>query len=229
MKLNSKCIICGKLFYRRPAYKMIGGGKFCSIKCKGIWQSQNCRGEDSPSWKGKIKIKCLYCGKEFKVYQYRKNTAQFCSIKCHNLFRQKRIKKECLTCGKIFITKRSEVARNHGQFCSKKCYGLANKGEKNNRWRGGASFEPYGKEFNKALKENIRKRDNYSCQECGYIQKQLGYKLSIHHIDYNKQNNNPNNLISLCKNCHMQTIFNRKDWIKYYQDKVESVITISQG
>ncbi|NQU99405.1 MAG: HNH endonuclease [Parcubacteria group bacterium] len=40
-------------------------------------------------------------------------------------------------------------------------------------------------------------------------------KLSIHHIDYNKQNNNPNNLISLCRKCHVKTNFNRNYW-KYY-------------
>ena len=44
-------------------------------------------------------------------------------------------------------------------------------------------------------------------------------KLSIHHIDYCKQNNNPNNLISLCRNCHLQTNYKRKDWINYFKQK----------
>ena len=93
-------------------------------------------------------------------------------------------------------------------------------GKKSPNWQGGKSFEPYGLKFNERLKEQIRKRDNHRCQECLHSQKWLGYKLPIHHIDYNKQNNNPNNLISLCKNCHGKTNFEREDWIKYFKIKV---------
>jgi len=93
-------------------------------------------------------------------------------------------------------------------------------GENAYSWLGGKSFEPYGIEFNKKLREQIRKRDNYTCQECGHTQDKLGYALPIHHIDYCKQNNNPNNLISLCRNCHSQTNFNREDWTNYFKQKV---------
>jgi len=89
-------------------------------------------------------------------------------------------------------------------------------------WNNGSSFEPYGLKFNNKLKEFIRKRDNNTCQECGYTKEQLGYNLHVHHIDFNKQNNNPNNLISLCNSCHSQTLFNRQKWIDYFQNKVLS-------
>jgi hypothetical protein len=95
----------------------------------------------------------------------------------------------------------------------------ANSGEKCHFWQGGISFEPYGQEFNKKLKEKIRTRDNHQCQECNYNQNKLGYKLCVHHIDYDKKNNNPNNLISLCISCHAKTNFNRNDWSKYYINK----------
>lgn len=49
-------------------------------------------------------------------------------------------------------------------------------------------------------------------------QLQLNKKLNIHHIDYNKNNSNPNNLISLCVNCHMITNGNRKYWTKVFQE-----------
>lgn len=93
-------------------------------------------------------------------------------------------------------------------------------GENHPHWLGGISFEPYGLEFNKQLKEFIRKRDNYRCQECGFTQEQLKKKLDVHHIDFCKTNNNPNNLISLCKSCHIQTNFNREEWTNYFQDKI---------
>lgn len=94
------------------------------------------------------------------------------------------------------------------------------KGSNNPNWNNGSSYEPYGIEFNNQLKEKIRKRYNYTCQECNKLQKDLGYKLPIHHIDYNKKNNQENNLISLCRKCHSKTNFNRKDWIKYFIQKM---------
>lgn len=92
--------------------------------------------------------------------------------------------------------------------------------EKNVNWLGGISFFPYGFEFTKELKEKIRKRDNFSCRECGCSENNLKYKLSIHHIDYNKKNNKEDNLISLCKNCHSKTNYKRKDWISYFKNKL---------
>lgn len=94
------------------------------------------------------------------------------------------------------------------------------KGEKNHSWQGGISFEPYGLEFNNKLREQIRKRDNWICQECHQTQKQLKRKLAIHHIDFCKTNNNPKNLISLCQSCHAQTNFNRENWTNYFQIKI---------
>lgn len=97
--------------------------------------------------------------------------------------------------------------------------------EKHPNWKDGKSFEPYGIEFNRILKEQIRKRDSYRCQECFRHQDELygksgrKYKLHVHHIDYNKKNNENSNLISLCRNCHLQTNFNREDWIKYYKER----------
>lgn len=78
--------------------------------------------------------------------------------------------------------------------------------EKNPAWRGGVSFEPYSPEFNDGLRENIKKRDNYNCAECGLTEeenlKRFKKGLIIHHIDFNKKNNNEINLITLCHKCH---------------------------
>jgi hypothetical protein len=41
-------------------------------------------------------------------------------------------------------------------------------------------------------------------------------KPKRNHIDYNKKNCNPNNLISLCNSCHSKTNFDRKYWINYF-------------
>ena len=89
--------------------------------------------------------------------------------------------------------------------------------EKNNNWQGGKSFEPYGLEFNEDLKEVIRNRDRRKCQLCEKTELENKAKLHCHHIDYDKRNNNPNNLISLCTKCHMKTNFNRNYWVNYFK------------
>jgi len=126
---------------------------------------------------------------------------------------------------------RGMLGKHHTEGAKKK---QSLKGKNNPNWQGGISFEPYGKEFNKNLKKQIRKRDNYRCQECFRHQNELfrkvkgrkikPYKLYIHHIDYNKQNNNPSNLISLCLNCHMQTNYDKQNWMKYFQNKIKEFI-----
>lgn len=89
--------------------------------------------------------------------------------------------------------------------------------EKHPSWLGGISFEPYGIDFNKKLKRRIRERDDYLCQNCGKKELSLKKVLSVHHIDYDKQNNCEYNLISLCPNCHTQTNNQREIWKKRFK------------
>lgn len=94
------------------------------------------------------------------------------------------------------------------------------KGEKSHSWKGGISKVPYCFEFDKQFKEKIKERDDYVCQECGQAESALGYSLHIHHIDYDKKNNLPVNLISLCRKCHSKTNFNRVQWIPFLSNKI---------
>ncbi len=90
--------------------------------------------------------------------------------------------------------------------------------EKNPAWLGGKSFEPYTLGFNRQLKELIRMRDGYTCQICGLPENENLRALVCHHIDYEKTNVMPNNLISLCNACHAKTNINRQYWTKYFRD-----------
>ena len=89
------------------------------------------------------------------------------------------------------------------------------KGDKNNMWKGGISFEPYSVDWTKTLKRSIRERDTYICQICQKPQEDVAH--DVHHIDYNKNNCNPENLITLCKVCHSRTNHNRHYWLKYFE------------
>lgn len=168
------------------------------------------RGENAAHWKGGLP-KCLNCKKELPTY----SSKRWCRECYSKITRGKNHpswkggKPRCIDCGKLLSL--------YSCVRCRECEDKNRCGSNSYLWQGGISFEPYGLEFNNKLREQIRKRDNYICQECGYKQNKLGYKLHIHHIDYNKQNNKPENLISLCRLCHIQTNFTREDWIEYFQ------------
>lgn len=79
---------------------------------------------------------------------------------------------------------------------------------------GNGKREPYSFDWTYTLKEAIRQRDNYKCQMCGCPQEECIRKLDVHHIDYDKKNCDPKNLLSLCMNCHRKTFKNRKHWAR---------------
>ena len=73
-------------------------------------------------------------------------------------------------------------------------------GEKSATWKGGLSYLPYSLDWTESLRRTIRERDHYACQLCGKPQGDIAH--DVHHIDYDKLNCNPNNLITICKKCH---------------------------
>ncbi len=95
------------------------------------------------------------------------------------------------------------------------------KGSNNGRWRGGLGNLPYPLEFNSALKERIRERDNHTCQLCGVPQVECIRKLDVHHIDYNKENLADENLISLCSSCNSKVNSHRNYWRVYFTSIIE--------
>ena len=85
----------------------------------------------------------------------------------------------------------------------------------------GKSFEDISIEFNKELKQYILERDNYTCQypECKIENPK---RLHAHHIDYNKKNNNSENILTLCNSCHTKT--NNKNKRIYFTEFYQTII-----
>ncbi len=103
-------------------------------------------------------------------------------------------------------------------------------GREHPNWQGGISFEPYGLDFNKELREKIKQRDNFTCKLCGDIiieSRRIKNNpskswLTDHHIDYNKQNNKPENLLTLCHFCNTSVNSSREEWTEFFQDKINT-------
>jgi hypothetical protein len=87
----------------------------------------------------------------------------------------------------------------------------------NPTWRGGISFEPYPVTWTFALREMIRNRDERKCCICGAEENDKRH--DVHHIDYDKKNIAPQNLITLCIRCHRKTNYNREEWISFFSEK----------
>jgi hypothetical protein len=93
-------------------------------------------------------------------------------------------------------------------------------GENSHAWRGGKSFEPYCPKFNKFVREEIRERFDRACLLCGTHEN--GRRLSIHHVDYNKNdmcNGMKWALIPLCTSCHAKNKF-RSTFLFQSMDKL---------
>lgn len=80
------------------------------------------------------------------------------------------------------------------------------------------------------IRKEIYKRDKFICQECHIRCEDKNHKdkkrqIQCHHIDYNTLNDDPENLITLCKSCHMKTNFKKVDWQNYYKTKIIQLYT----
>jgi len=134
---------------------------------------------------------------------------------------------KCIICR----TKRGEIkGKNHPSYGkhrilsieTRKRMGKARLGKNNPAWQGGISFFPYPFKFNIELKRFIRERDGYICQLCNKTQEQEGKNLSVHHIDYVKENCDLQNLVTLCRSCNGKVNTNREYWIEFFKEKLKS-------
>jgi hypothetical protein len=94
-------------------------------------------------------------------------------------------------------------------------------GENHSQWKGGVSLQGYCSAWrDKEYKEFIRQRDGYMCRN-PYCYKNDDI-LHIHHIDYNKQNCHPNNLITVCRSCNARANSDRKWHTEWYQTIIKN-------
>jgi hypothetical protein len=195
MGINNKniinCGLCNKPFHVRVSGHKINGKwiktRFCSPLCAYKFRKKS------------NEFKCEQCGKIFLVNLSRR--PRFCSRKCLYDSMKTRVKVVCLICGKTFEAKKYLLGKNKGKLCSFECknefISRLMKGENHPNWQGGLNND-YSENWTPRFKTKIRKRDNYTCQYCKKVQ----FGLDVHHIDKNKQNCTPENLITLCRSCH---------------------------
>ncbi len=229
------CDFCGEKILKKHSNIKISKNHFCNPICSGKFHT----GKNSCNFKGgPKKVYCDFCGENIqkKNSQVKRSKNHFCNEKCHNKWMSinyegeknpgsKYNKQEvfCDYCGEKLLREFYRIKNNKNHFCNRECAGkwrsINYNGENNPSWLGGSSFLPYSPEFNQELKAFIKKRDQYKCQnpDCGVPDKEC-IQFDVHHINYNKLNSDPINLITLCNSCHTKTLSNRKYWQSFYED-----------
>lgn len=163
--------------------------------------------------------KCPVCEQEFQTYI---KIQKYCTKKCQDAYfnkkRQDKIEanrkpviKKCLNCKKEF---KADVRAPFTRYCSRECQ-VKDFKERNRDRINENKREWYSKNkdkvylMNQKAKDKARfggnrrkamSRDKFQCTQCD---KQYPYfRLAVHHIDEDKQNNTLDNLITLCCSCH---------------------------
>lgn len=205
-------------------------------------------GSNNPNWKGgSIDKVCEVCG-VFYVVKRPQAKSRFCSLQCWGIGQRKPKKPKitkikvprknplkftkniCLSCNGEYEVRICNA--NTSKTCSKECslkYNLSRmNGENNPNWKGGLSRTPYPYNW-LSISKSIIERDGGVCMNpnCGSDDK----RITAHHIDYDKMNCNPVNLIAVCATCNSIANFGRQQWYEYYMDvqKKRGVASIDEA
>ncbi len=146
------------------------------------------------------------------------NSSGYCRI-CFNKTVLKHVEeKYCIVCGKK-INKYKDGLRCRD--CSNKLNRHPDySGENNPNWKNGRSTIKYPFKFF-SKRKTIFQRDKFQCQKCGITNDEylilFNKSLDVHHIDFNKFNNDDSNLITLCRKCNVRAD-NHLDWIQQFKE-----------
>lgn len=188
-------------------------------------ESRNISGENNPNWKGGLVNKvCEVCNASYSVKRVHSGS-RFCSSACFGKSQvgvnktqpKKRIDKICVICGTSYSVNicHSDRLKTCSSECSRKYISNRMKGENNPAWEGGLSMIPYPYNWPEISKA-IRNRDGNACMnpKCD----STNNVIVVHHIDYNKTNCDPKNLITVCSKCNLSANIGRDAWYLHYME-----------
>ena len=219
IRVNVACAYCGSILEKCPSEVKFNKTKtfFCSQDCFHEWQG----GSNNFNWNGgKAILPCEYCGNEIirKTHEVKKYRRHFCSPECRELGKRTLIDVECESCGKIIQKPKSYVDKYRHMFCCRKCRHIWMRGENNPAWNGGTKTEPYCQIWLiKDFREEIKDRDSNMCINPYCVSDDKTF-LSLHHINYDKKDCNPKNLITVCRSCNSRANIDREWHQEWYQE-----------
>lgn len=116
----------------------------------------------------------------------------------------------CLRCGQLFYTERNQLVKVHGagKFCSNGCKAEAQRGRISNAARPEELIAHTSGYLQVWMPEHPRAHRGRVFQHIVVAEQKLGRPIGpnehVHHIDENKQNNDPDNLLVLSNEDHQR-------------------------
>lgn len=178
----------------------------------------------------KVSWACEGCGTEEMLSPYWAEHRVYCSMECRNeAVRPDPLR--CVRCEVLFTPlywrdDDTYIVKGERKTCSRACriawisedeernrkIGEAFRGPAHPNWQGGRSTldRDYRGPNWKEIAEQVRERDDYTCQRCGTTEEELDRALDVHHIEpfHNfrsfRKANRRSNLESLCPPCHRE-------------------------
>lgn len=176
----------------------------------------------------KIEVECKYCGTSVRRPEssIERNENTFCSQKCNNQWRKSLsveeqphyqgggVSVDCHFCGErnIKTVKKKRANKQDKFFCNFDCLGKHNErrysGEGNPNYKGGDWEHNYRGHNWAIVRNSVRERDDYTCQNCDSGRDELGQIPDCHHIkpehtfDDRTDAHYEENLVLLCRYCH---------------------------
>ena len=154
------------------------------------------------------KHNCKFCGKEFLRRKNASASKKYCSKKCHEKSRKKRIIVRCANCDKEIERTpfRLKLVKHGFHFCNRECKEEAQK-------LGGSCPEIRPAHFGTgtgehSYRESMKEEIKLGCVDCF---NKTEYILMVHHKDGIRQNNKKENLEVVCRNCHTKRHLHLKD------------------
>jgi hypothetical protein len=196
---NFVCSGCGKAGYRRPTLLNKYKNHFCNNECRKKTKipNFNCSNCDKAGFKFASRLKksryhfcsvdckkkfkdfqseefevnCSYCKIKIirKPYAMENHKNHFCSSKCSENFRIKKIPVECSICGVVIYKTPSHIKSRPRHCCSRECFNILNRTKKD-----------WGSKRSK-LEIAIEKHLNLRYQfEIRFNRADIGYELDIY-------------------------------------------------
>lgn len=172
-----------------------------------------------------LTISCDFCGSDVEKYPYELEGKDnsFCDTECHrqfqiaqppeehNSYNGGKISIPCDWCGEENEYWPKRLGQKHF-FCDMKCLGRFREqsmvGENNPNYKGGDWEHNYRGPNWKPARNEVRRLDGHTCQNCGATAEELGQIPDCHHItpEHTFEDRNDahfkENLVLLCRDCH---------------------------